>query len=133
MLYPMAAMVLLTLIIGLMAVTVRIASVRSGAVKARYYKLMQGQEVPEAVIKTGRNFNNQFEVPTLFYLACTLHLIVGAVTPLALGLAWAFVVLRVIHSWIHIGYNHVLHRLAAFFAGFACVLALWVNLLIQVR
>ena len=62
MLYPMISMVLLTFIVGLIAVKVRFDSVKGGKVSAKYYKLMQGENVPEIVTKTTRCFNNQFEI-----------------------------------------------------------------------
>ena len=129
-LYPMFLMVLLTFIVGFITVKARFSSVKKGDVKARYYRLMSGQDVPEFITKTTRNFNNQFEIPTLFYVVCTLYISLGIESTFALVCAWLFVVLRFAHSYIHITYNHVLHRMLTFVAGFICVMALWVNLLI---
>jgi hypothetical protein len=131
MLYPMFLMVLLTLIIGILAVRTRFASVKNGDVRAKYYKLMGGQDVPDLVTKTTRNFNNQFEIPTLFYVVCTLYLTLVIDHSIAVVFAWLFVGFRVIHSFIHITYNHVVHRLLAFGTSFVCVIVLWVNLLVQ--
>lgn len=131
MLYPMALMILLTFIVGLIAVNVRFASVRSGDVSIRYYKLMQGQEVPDTVIKTTRCFNNMFEIPVLFYVACTLYISLGIESLLGLVFAWLFVAIRHMHVYIHLTYNNILHRMAAFWVGFVCVLVLWTNLLVQ--
>ncbi len=77
MFYPMLLMVLLTFIVGLIAMKNRIASVKSGAVSAKYLKLMEGQEVPEVITKTTRSFNNMFEVPVLFYAGCILYIRLG--------------------------------------------------------
>ena len=38
---------------------------------------------------------------------------------------WAFVVLRVVHSLIHLSYNRVVHRLAAFTASNVALVGLW--------
>ncbi len=46
-------------------------------------------------------------------------------TPLSLGLAWAYVALRVVHSAIHCGYNRVMHRFYAFLASNLVLWALW--------
>lgn len=129
MIYAMAAMVLLATIVAFVTITTRMRSVKQGGVKARYYKLMQGQDVPEEVIKTGRNFNNQFEVPVLFYVVATLHVVLQVEHEVAIYLAWAFVFFRYLHAVIHLTYNHVLHRLLSFFAAFLSVLALWGHLL----
>ena len=131
MLYPMFAMVVLTLIVGLIAVRVRFASVRSGDVHPKYFKLMQGFDVSESVIKTTRSFNNMFEVPTLFYVVCTLYVSLGLNGWLGIILAWLFVFSRCVHAYIHLTYNHIIHRMYAFWVGILCVLALWIVLLVQ--
>ncbi len=69
------------------------------------------------------NFRNLFELPVLFYFALTVAAQAGLVTITTLTLAWAFVVLRVLHSWIQCTYNKVMHRFAVYVAG---GLALWV-------
>lgn len=127
----MSLMVLLTVIVGVIAVVVRFASVKNGDVSFRYYKLMEGKNVPEIVTKTTRNFNNQFEIPVLFYVVCTLYLSFGIENVLALIFAWLFVSFRFVHSYIHLTSNHILHRMLVFWASFICVVVLWVNLLVQ--
>ncbi len=131
MLYPMAMMVLLTFIVGLLAARARFAGVRTGDVKYKYFKLMQGQEVPERVTVTTRCFNNMFEVPVLFYVACTLSISLGVEGLPGLVLAWSFVALRYAHASIHLTYNGVLHRMLFFWASFVCVLLLWMNVVLQ--
>lgn len=129
MLLAMFAMVVLTLVVGLITLSSRMKSVKAGDVKVRFYKLMQGQELPEYVAKTGRNFNNQFEVPVLFYAIAILHIVMQVESGLGLILAWVFVALRYVHAFIHITYNHILHRMLVFFTSFFVVVAMWVNLL----
>lgn len=63
---------LLTLAVGLLTVKAHFISIKNGDVKAKYYRLIDSQDVPDVMTKTTRNFNNQFEVPTLFYVVCTL-------------------------------------------------------------
>ena len=43
-----------------------------------------------------------------------------------LALAWAYVACRALHSLIHLTYNNVLHRLAAFAAGNVVLLVIWI-------
>lgn len=131
MLYPMALMVLLTFIVGLVAARARFAGVRSGEVKYKYFKLMQGQEVPERVTVTTRCFNNMFEVPVLFYVACTLCISLGVEGLPGLVLAWLFVALRYLQALIHLTSNHFLHRMVVFWTAFLCVVLLWLNLVLR--
>ena len=121
---------MLTVLVGIIMLVSRISAVQSGIVKPRYFKLMKGQELPEMVAASGRNFTNQFEVPILFYVVSTLYIVLGIENGAAIMLAWTFVASRIIHTAIHLTYNHVIHRMLVFLFGFACVVALWVNLLL---
>ena len=132
MIYPMFAMFVLTCLIGLLAVAVRINSVRNGSVRPRFYQLMQGQDVPDMVTRSTRCFNNQFEVPILFYIVSTLHVTMDTASILAITLAWCFVLMRILQTVIHLTYNNIIHRMLCFWAGFLVVLAMWVLLLVEV-
>ena len=122
---------LLTIVVGVIALKARVDSVRKQQLSPRYFKLMQGQEVPEFVTKTTRCFNNLFEIPVLFYCVCTLYVALGIDSTFALIAAWLFVLFRAAQACIHIGYNDVIHRLTAFGLSIICVLALWVDVLVR--
>jgi len=130
MLIAMFMMVLLTLIVGIVTVSVRVKSVKKGKMSPKYFRLMQGAQLPDLVTKTTRNFNNQFELPVLFYVVSTLFITLKIESEFALYAAIVFVISRYIHAAIHISYNNVMHRMISFFIGFICVFAMWVNLLI---
>jgi hypothetical protein len=65
-------------------------------------------------------------MPMLFYIICVVLYVTGGASRLAVATAWAYVALRVVHSLIHLTYNHVLHRLAAFTLSNAALVSLWV-------
>lgn len=130
-LYPMFAMVLLTFFIACVAIKARVSSVRNRTVSIKYFRLMNGENIPEFITKTTRNFNNQFELPTLFYVVCTLYICFGIHSFVALIFAWLFVLCRIAHSFIHLTYNNILHRMISFWASFLCVMLLWITLLLQ--
>lgn len=132
MIYPIFAVFVLTFIIGVIAVVLRFRSVKQGNVKIKYYRTMQGQEVPEIIIKSTRCFNNMFEVPVLFYVGAVLFVSLGLTNTIALYAAWAFVVFRVIHTFIHLTYNNVLHRMLFFWFGVIAVLVMWVSLMVKI-
>jgi hypothetical protein len=127
----MVSIVLLTSVVGLVAAWARFVGVRSGEVKYGYFKLMQGQEVPDRVTVTTRCFNNMFEVPVLFYVACALYISLGVEGLPGIVFAWLFVALRCAQAFVHLTTNHFLHRMLAFWTSFICVLLLWVNLVLQ--
>lgn len=134
MLYPLFAMVLLTLTVGIIALRARFASVKSGELDPRYFRNMQpreGKAVPERVVITSRCFNNQFEVPVLFYTGCVTALALDQVSVYSLWLAWGFVISRCFHAWIHLTYNNVLHRMYSFLVGLVLMLSLWIEQVLQ--
>lgn len=129
--FPMFAMVMLTFIVGGITSFTRIRDARSGAMDVKYFKTFSYGQPTEAVLKTGRQFVNLFEVPVLFYAGCCAGMIVGVAGVLPLLFAWLFVLARVVHAWIHIGSNKILPRMFAFLFGFLCVIALWLVVLVR--
>lgn len=113
--YPMFALVVLTFIVGFSTGIVRFISVEKRLVDPRYFKLLAGYTPPDSMVKLARNFSNLLEVPILFYAVCIIALTLGLNDKLMIGLAWAFVVLRIIHTVIHITYNNPFHRFVVFY------------------
>lgn len=126
MFYPMLALMFLTLCVAINLLAQRIKAVRDQKVKLGYFRVYSGAEPPPKLLAAANHYSNLFEVPVLFYLACVTALVVGAQSPLLLGLAWAFVALRLIHTVIHLSYNNVLHRLAAFLLSVAVLVGIWI-------
>jgi DnaK suppressor protein len=96
--YPMAAMVLLTVIVLTRMVLGRFSSVKAGEVDARFYKTYQGDDEPRAAAQNTRHVTNLFENPVLFYAACLAAIATDQGTAAMVWLAWAFVACRVIHA-----------------------------------
>ena len=71
------------------------------------------------------NLRNLFEIPVLFYALCLAVVSVGVATPLLVNGAWAYVLLRAVHSLIHCTYNRVMHRFAIYVASSALLFVLW--------
>ncbi len=72
-----------------------------------------------------RNYMNLLESPVLFYVGCLTAFVTGTASTSVIALAWTYVVLRVIHSLIHVTYNRVAHRFKVFAASIAVLLLLW--------
>ncbi|WP_199610987.1 MAPEG family protein [Flocculibacter collagenilyticus] len=134
MLLTMFSMVLLTFAVGCITLYIRFTSVKKRDVSIKYFQLMHdnnGKQIPDIVAKTGNHFSNLFETPVLFYVAASLTLIMGVETRLALVLAWLYVGFRIMHAYIHLTYNNVLHRMCVFWLSCFCILGLWINLLLK--
>lgn len=89
------------------------------------FKLGESAQVPEHVCIANRNYMNLLELPVLFYVVCLLIVVTGIASPTLLALAWAYVGLRVLHSLVHLSYNHVLHRLAVFATSNGVLAVMW--------
>ncbi len=74
------------------------------------------------------NFQNQFELPVLFFVAVLLAITLLLRDPLLAAFAWAFVSLRILHALVHVSYNAVMHRFYLFACSTIALLALWVRL-----
>jgi hypothetical protein len=130
--YPMAAMVLLTAAVLVQMYRARIAAVRSGQIEIEYFRLHQGAREPEGSAKFARHFVNLFEVPTLFYVACLAAMAAQVATPAMIGLAWAYVLVRVAHAYIHLGANRLRIRRNVFAIGWLVLLVMWGYLAVSV-
>ena len=125
-LFPIFALACWTALVLLLIPIYRVRAARRREIVADDFKFGESASVPSYVIIPNRNYMNLLELPVLFYVGCLLLYVTASTSSLALALAWAYVALRVIHSLIHLTYNKVLHRLAAFAAGNAVLIMLWI-------
>src|SRR5262249_4086258 len=105
----------------------RVGSVRRGETKVRDIALGQ-PNWPETITKIGNSYNNQFQLPALFYAVVILAYVVRKADLLFVILSWLFVVTRLGHAYIHVTSNRVGWRFNAFAAGVAVLSLLWTNL-----
>ena len=128
-LFPMVALATLTFAVLLLIPLRRFRAGAAGQVVFDDFRYGESSRVPPEVAIPNRNMMNLLELPVLFYVACLTYFLIGHIGDLALALAWAYVGLRLVHSAIHLTYNHVRHRLSAFAASNVVLIMLWTNLL----
>lgn len=131
-LYPTLTLVAWTVCIGLSLMCYRFYLVYNQKIHPGYFKLNRGGKPPARHDALADNYSNLFEVTTLYYAVIAIAIALQHINSQFLTLAWVYIGLRIIHSLIHIAYNHVLHRLAAFFASLVVLLAMWINLVTSV-
>ncbi len=129
-LFLMVFYYLYILALGLLMFVVRFKAVKNKKMPGRYFKAYTG-EVPDDIAVFGNHYNNQFQLPILFMIACLAAFHFKAVTQTFFILAVAFVVSRIIHSLIHLGSNLVLRRAGVFFFGAFCVLGMWISTVLE--
>jgi hypothetical protein len=81
-------------------------------------------QVPPSVAWKSHNYTHLHEQPTVFYAVIIFLTLAGGVTPVTVGLAWAYTVLRIIHSVYQSTINKVSVRFLIFAAGTICLVAL---------
>jgi hypothetical protein len=77
------------------------------------------------------SFDNQFQLPVLFYLAALLALLSGGAGWVEVTLAWLFVALRYLHAAIHVTTNRVDRRFTVYCAGLVVLALLWLWLVLR--
>ena len=130
-LHPIFAMLALTLAVMLRMGLARYRAVTRREVDHHYYEVYQGEE-PEHLRVLSRHFSNLLETPPLFYIACIIAFVTDQQSDLIIGLAWAYVALRFVHTFIHLGGNVVALRFKAFVLSMAVLTAMLVALFIGI-
>jgi len=123
--HPVLALAAWTFLVLAVIPFVRVRSARRREVSADDFRFGESAAVPPYVRIPNRNYMNLLELPMLFYVVCLLLYVTGGASSLTIALAWGYVVLRVVHSAIHLSYNHVMHRLAAFSLSNVALVVLW--------
>ena len=83
--------------------------------------------LPPEVARVADNYNHLHEQPTLFYAVALAAQLAGVTDGVSVRLAWAYVMLRVVHSLIQATRNVIPLRFAVFAAGSLVLLALLVR------
>jgi hypothetical protein len=124
------ALVVLTFLVGLRLLYVRTQEMRSKRVhpQAASTSLLMAAKLQN--VQAADNFRNLFETPVLFYALVATAIGFQAAPPWLVAGAWVYVALRAVHSVIHCTYNRVMHRFAAFAAGFVLLVGLWAGFVI---
>lgn len=125
--YPLLAMVLLTFLVGIKVLLSRIKAVKQDGMNPHYFSLNRGSKQPEYLIKISQHYENLFELPMLFYTVTIIIYSTHSVDHLYIVLATLFVIIRYLHAYIHITYNHLSHRRNIFLIGTIILATMWLR------
>ncbi|MBC9033577.1 MAPEG family protein [Sphingomonas sp. JC676] len=127
-LWPTFALVALVAVVMLTMFVQRIGHIRrnppgagdfaSGEAALRYF---QPVEMP------ANNFRNLFEMPVLFFALVPLLLITHHGNHIQVTLAWIYVALRALHSFIHIVVRNVNLRFMLYLGSCVVLMAMWIG------
>ena len=124
---PVVALVLLTFAVLVYTGYKRFGAGFAGRVRAGDFRYGETANVPPDVAVANRNFMNLLEAPVLFYTFCIAAYVTHQAGAWALGLAWLYVALRIVHTFIHLTYNKILHRFMSYAASNVVLLVLWLK------
>ncbi len=119
MIAPVVALAAWSLIMLVWLYATRIPAMRAGKVKPGSATKAQMEALPGWATNPANNYNHLMEQPTIFYAICfSLHLLAnGQPDPINIGLAWLYVVIRVVHSLVQATVNIIMIRFLIFLAG----------------
>lgn len=128
----MFTQVLLTFIIMFIMGKRRFRAAKQKTIEMKDFLTMELEKAGSDVRVADRNFINQFEMPVLFFIACLTALQLNAVGYMFVALAWVYVLLRVVHSYIHLTSNTLKVRYYSFVISSLVMLSMWVIILTRV-
>ena len=131
-LIPVFIQVLLTSVVMVLMGRRRIRAAKNKEISVSAFKTMNLTGANEQVIATSRNFDNQFQMPMLYLFSVLFTLQLGLADLAYVILGAFYVLLRIVHTVVHIGSNTVRLRFNVFL--FSCVVlwGIWLRLIAQV-
>jgi hypothetical protein len=128
---PLFVLVLMTFVIGLFLVVVRAPLLTRGEIRPEAISLREPNWPPRA-LQVGYSFQNQFELPVLFYVLTILAIISKHADFLFVVMAWIFVLTRLAHAFVHCTSNNLRARGSIFGIGALVLMIMWLIFMIRI-
>jgi len=116
---PVLALVAWTLVMWAWMYATRIPAMKAAGIDPQdaAYPGTWAHRLRPGVRSVADNYNHLHEQPTIFYALMFFTALSGGGDGTALSLAWAYVILRVLHSLIQATFNRVVVRFGVFALG----------------
>jgi hypothetical protein len=125
---PVLALVGWTFVMWVWMYATRIPAMQKAKVDLEQISRTGGQlELPPEVSRVADNYNHLHEQPTIFYALALAAQVSGAADAHSVGLAWAYVALRVAHSLVQATKNVIIVRFSVFTLGTLVLMILFVH------
>ncbi len=108
----------------------RFAAARNKEFHYNAFRTMDLAGANERVITASRNFDNQFQMPMLFFFAVLLILQQQQADMVYVFIAALFVAMRALHAFVHVTSNQVRARFNLFLASCVVLWVLWLRLVV---
>jgi hypothetical protein len=128
---PLCVLVLWTLLVLFWMISQRIPAMKGANLPPEMTVGGRGQDLerllPGKLHWSAHNYAHLLEQPVIFYATVLGLAVLGQATPLNVGLAWAYVGLRIVHSLWQVFVNTIPVRASLFFLSTFVLAALAVN------
>ena len=123
MLAPMLALIVWTLLVWILLYVRRIPAMQRAGVAPDDAKFpgTYSDRLGDKPRAAADNYNHLLEQPTIFYALLVYLYLTGETTPWITYLAWAYVVLRVLHSIVQASVGSVMVRFTLFALSTLCL------------
>jgi len=114
---PVLALIIWTLLIWILMYARRIPAMQAAKIAPDTAKSPDGawkQQLPLSVQASAHNYNHLLEQPTIFYALMFYITLTAQMSAPIVYAAWAYVILRVFHSFIQVSSGKVILRFAIF-------------------
>ena len=130
-LLPVFILIAMTFILLVLTGRSRVGALRRGELRIRDIALGQNAW-PDAPAKFGRAYQNQLELPFLFYLLVILTLFTRKADLPFVILEWIFVLARIGHAYVHVTSNVLPRRFAVFVFGMVVLALMWLIFAVRI-
>jgi len=122
-LLPVFVVGALTIVMMVMMISTRIPAMTAAGIDAQDAQRTSvlGGRLPARVEFIADNYNHLFEQPTVFYAVAISIAVLGHTDALHVQCAWAFAILRILHSIVQVTANIVLVRFGLFIGAWIAV------------
>lgn len=128
---PVLALIAWTFVMWIWLYVTRIPALRRAKLDlAEVSRTGAKLDLPPKVTRVADNYNHLHEQPTLFYAVALAAQLIGAADSINIGLAWTYVLIRVVHSLVQATVNIIPMRFIVFVVGSAVLLILLVRTVI---
>ena len=131
---PVLCLIAWTLVIWIWMYATRIPAVLKAGIELDPNQVNGAQmsTLPANVRWKADNYNHLLEQPTIFYALVFSILVLGLGSGLNLWLAWAYVALRIIHTFVQVLGNNIKRRFYIFVVSTLCLFAMLVNTFLKI-
>lgn len=128
---PLFVQVLLTFAVMTGMMVFRTSALQHGT--TRYQDIaMREPNWPHRAALFANSFNNQFELPVLFYVLTILAMATKHADFLFVVLAWIFVLFRALQAFIHVTSNNVQFRGGFYFIAAIVLVIMWLIFIVKI-